>query len=186
MYRSHMVRPDAYRKQHCHVVTLPHARGAAGDRKNSPPEAADHRSAAAGGLQADLARAARDVAGEVGWRRARLRRGGGGRGRLSSLRERRQKRARGAGEARRGTRAEGRKSERGERCERGGEGGAMGVRTALEGSPPDPRRTGCPTISPRSTKFISSSATPGRPLFRRFLTCHSVSLEAACARTYFS
>ena len=32
------------------------------------------------------------------------------------------------------------RSERGARCERGGDGGAMGVRTALEGSPPDPRR----------------------------------------------
>jgi len=75
-----------------------------GTRKN-PSEAADRRSATAGGVRAEVARAAHDVAGELGWRRKRLRRGGTGLGRLSSLREHRQKRARGAGEADRGTRA---------------------------------------------------------------------------------
>ena len=124
-----------------------------------------------GGLRADLARAARDVAGEVGWRRARLRRGGRGRGRLSSLRERCQKRAGGAGEAGRGSREGVRKSKSSGRCESGGEGRAMGARTALERSPPDHRRRGCPAISPRPTKLRSSSTTPRRPLFRRFATC---------------
>ena len=58
-----------------------------GPRRKQPSQAADHQSAAVGGLQADLARAARDVAGKLGWRRARAR----GWARLSSQRERRQK-----------------------------------------------------------------------------------------------
>ena len=73
-------------------------------RRKQPSEAADHRSAAVGGLQAKVARAARDIAGELGWRRARLRHGVRSPGRLSPQRQRRQKCARGAGEASRGTR----------------------------------------------------------------------------------
>ena len=72
-------------------------------RRKQPSQAADHPSAAVGGLRADLARGARDVDDELRWRRARLRRGVRGPGRLSRQRERRQKRARGAGEAGRGT-----------------------------------------------------------------------------------
>ena len=75
-----------------------------GVTRNSPLDSRSDRSSHRGRPSADLARGARDVAGELGWRRARLRRGGRGRGRLSSLREHRQKRARGAGEAERGIR----------------------------------------------------------------------------------
>ena len=59
-------------------------------------QATDHRSAAVGGVRTDLARAARDVAGELSAVAASggaggLRRGARGRARLSSQRERRQK-----------------------------------------------------------------------------------------------
>ena len=37
-----------------------------GPRRKQPSQAADHQSAAVGGLQADLARGARDIAGELG------------------------------------------------------------------------------------------------------------------------
>ena len=56
----------------------------------------------------------------------------------------------------------------------------MGARTALEGSPPDPRRRGCPKISPRPMKLRSSSATPGRPFFRRLSDLRAMAWD--CAR----
>ena len=73
-------------------------------RKNGPPKQPTIGRPLWGGLQAKVARAARDIAGELGWRRARLRHGVRSPGRLSPQRQRRQKCARGAGEASRGTR----------------------------------------------------------------------------------
>ena len=62
-----------------------------GGHANNPPRQPTISRPPREGLRADLARAARDVAGKLGWRRARLRRGARGRARLSSQRERRQK-----------------------------------------------------------------------------------------------
>ena len=70
-----------------------------------PSTARSDRSRHRGRPSADLARAARAVAGELRWRRARLRRGVRGPGRLSPQRQRRQKCACEAGEAGRAARA---------------------------------------------------------------------------------
>ena len=72
---------------------------------NKPPRQTTPSVGRPGRLQADLARGARDVDGELRWRRARLRRGVRGPGRLSPQRQRRQKCAREAGEAGRAARA---------------------------------------------------------------------------------